>query len=345
MDRPTHTWIAARAVALIEDQGSTPGLVDLLRPYACTATVGAWLPDMPSDRLGSGLIGNHVFKIKPYEETGDKHYIVSRDKLLKRPGDLRAVTGFLKDPNWQLPSGWWSAAYKGDADPGRHIPNRAMAISVMLKDLLLLGDRSVDELLPGGVDFTKYLAPDVRTQSAAVATYFFMLSHFTADGTMPAHADARGIWSTSRNPSKLHRAWEKRLARIVGKEFRDQELICPGVIPTALRSGPDVVTQSRKVDVPFEREPIPELGKTDSGRPNDVWLEMVNVCRASFAVASIVAPVQRWPYDDTNIDAGLDDVFNGPNAVPAAEVDRVVLHDAVLDTAVVWQQVWKDLSK
>jgi len=342
MNRPAHTWIAARAVALLEDTGSAKGLVDLLKPHSCSATVGSWLPDMGGARPGSGFIGNHIFKIEPWSDSKDKHYITPKDKLLKRLGNYRAVSGFLKDPAYQLPASWWEVAYKGDAAPGRHIPNRAMAVCTMLKDLILMGDKEVDGIFPGTIDFTPYLVSKVRTRAEAVATYFFMLSHFVADGCVPAHCDARKMMGSS-NTKGLHGKWEDRIAKIVGGYFEDANLICQGTVPKEKQTGFQVVKQSRQVPVVFKNEPVPSLGKDDKGKDNDVWMEMVNVCRASFAIASIVAPKEEFPYENTKVNVSIDDVFARPNAVPADVVDKMSLHDAVLNTAIVWQSIWNDV--
>jgi hypothetical protein len=42
----THSWIAIRAIALLEDEGLEKNLVKLFKPHARKASVGAWIPDM-----------------------------------------------------------------------------------------------------------------------------------------------------------------------------------------------------------------------------------------------------------------------------------------------------------
>jgi len=44
MEQRTHTWIALRAVALLEDEGEFPDLVKLFEPHVKAAVIGAWLP-------------------------------------------------------------------------------------------------------------------------------------------------------------------------------------------------------------------------------------------------------------------------------------------------------------
>jgi hypothetical protein len=65
MNQRTHTWLAIRAVALLEDAGAASGLVSMLKPNVQKASVGAWIPDMQDTKKGSGDIDNHVFEYRP----------------------------------------------------------------------------------------------------------------------------------------------------------------------------------------------------------------------------------------------------------------------------------------
>ena len=94
----------------------------------------------------------------------------------------------------------------------------------------------------------------------------------------------------------------------------------------------------KKFGLDFDETTIPSLPK---GR--DVWLEMVDVCRASFALASIVAPPAKYGYGDTKARARFDAVLAGKPILK--EMDRVIMHDAVLNTAMVWKNVWQALGK
>ena len=45
MNQRTHSWIAVRAIALLEDENTERNLVRLLKPHVRKASVGAWIPD------------------------------------------------------------------------------------------------------------------------------------------------------------------------------------------------------------------------------------------------------------------------------------------------------------
>ena len=56
MKQRTHTWLAIRAIALLEDSGAAPGLVKLLKPYVNSVAIGSWIPDLADSKRGSGDI-------------------------------------------------------------------------------------------------------------------------------------------------------------------------------------------------------------------------------------------------------------------------------------------------
>jgi len=65
VNQRTHSWIAVRAIALLEDEGASKNLVKLLKPHARMATVGAWIPDQVDAKRGGNKTENHVLKIEP----------------------------------------------------------------------------------------------------------------------------------------------------------------------------------------------------------------------------------------------------------------------------------------
>ena len=204
MNQRTHTWIAIRAIALLKDEGKEKNLVSLLKPHARKASVGAWIPDQMEAKRGGagGSIDNHVLKIEPYKGREKERFIAQKDKLLQRIGMYRMTAQFLKDDNY-LDAEWWSAPYKGDIPKqGQHLPNRSMALSTMMKDLLLMGNKRVDSLIPGEIRFAQYMDPKMRTTEEAAAMYFFMLSHFIADTCMPCHCDGRRLAGYSKGLHK-----------------------------------------------------------------------------------------------------------------------------------------------
>ncbi|MHC4716532.1 MAG: hypothetical protein ACYS5V_06155, partial [Planctomycetota bacterium] len=279
MKQPTHAWIAVRAIALLDDEKDEKNLVKLLRPHARKAAIGSWIPDLGAAKRGTGKIQNHVFKIMPYKGDDADRFTADKAKLCKRLGSRRMMSEYLRDSD-VLDDDWWSGAYKASPPPGKHLANCAMAMSTAMLDLLLLGESSVDRLLPGAVSFLKHLDREARTREEQAALHFFMLSHFIADACMPCHCDGRKLAGFDMG---LHQEWEAHWSRNVGRNFKKKQ------IRQARMSGEQILAQAREVDTAFDLDfgdnSVPALKK---GR--DVWLEMVDVCRASFAIASIVAP-------------------------------------------------------
>jgi len=108
------------------------------------------------------------------------------------------------------------------------------------------------------------------------------------------------------------------------------------------------------LDVQFE-DSIPKIPsakspKTGKSKAKDIWHDVVDVCgavcrpgfrgRASFTLASIVAPPDSYPYG-SQARTKYDDLFDGPVGQELLDdLDRAVLHDAVLNTAIAWKHIW-----
>jgi hypothetical protein len=343
MNQRTHSWIAIRAIALLEDENRERNLVRLLKPHARKASVGAWIPDQVDAKRGSPT-DSHVLKIDPCEDSQSGRFITLKDELLERIGMYRMTARFLQNDN-SLNNQWWSTPYRGDVPkPGQHLPNRIMGLSNMMKDLLLMGDQRVDQLIPGDVRFARYMAPEVRTREEAAAMYFFMLSHFVADVCMPCHCDGRKLAAYNEG---LHKELEAHWSRKVGTGFEKRNLLTNNTNLTGAQIRTDsnqVLQQARNIDskfgLHFGQPSIPDLH-----RDHDVWLEVINLCRASFAVASIVVPYRQYPYADPQARAPFDTVLGNGNGQLLADVNQTVMHDAILNTAIIWKHIWNKVSK
>lgn len=327
MDQRTHAWIALRAMALLEDEKKSKNLVALLKPNAKRAAIGAWIPDLADAKRGGCKTENHVLKIAPFDKDKGQWFVVRKDKLLKGLGKARKMYDYL-DADTSLDAAWWKTSYKGIANPGQHLANRAMALSIAIVDQLILGDPKVDCLIPGDIDFIDNLDPKALTSCAQAALYFLMLSHFVADACMPCHCDKRDL---SDYGNGLHKQMEKNWAKLVGPEFDKDTLLGPKCSPKdILNKAKDV---SDRAGISFGKD-IPDIKSTD------VWLEVISLCRASFAVASIVAPPAAYAYDAKGQRAPFREVFPKSDPKKLSEFNAVVLHDAVLNTAMIWKHVW-----
>lgn len=346
MNQRTHSWIAIRAIALLDDENQEKNLVKLLKPLAREASVGAWIPDQADAKRGGAgaATENHVFKIEPYTGSQRQRFITRKNELLERLTERSQTAQFLRDDD-KLDNTWWATPYRGDVvKPGQHLANRAMALSTMMKDLLLMGNKRIDSLIPGDIRFAQYLIPDARTKEEAAAMYYFILSHFVADACMPCHCDGRKLSAYSEG---LHMELEKYWSRKVGTGFEKKKLLPKEFLENRERiseGSSEVLQQARDIDskfgLDFSHTPVPDINPGQ-----DVWLAVLNLCRASFALASIIADYRQYRYDDTRARAPFKTVLDTGDRKLLNEVNRVVMHDAVLNTAIVWKHIWNKVSK
>jgi hypothetical protein len=328
MNQRTHAWLAARAVALLEDSGTADDLVGLLAPHVDHAVIGAWLPDLQDSKSGFGRTDNHILKMEPYDGEVKERYVVTREKLTKSLGPTRMMSQHAVQST-VLDDEWWNTPYKADPPPGQHLANRAMAFSTMITDLLLLGDKQLDALVPGKVNFIKDMDPKALTRKQQVAAYFFMLSHFIADACMPCHSDARELSSYTKG--KIHKDLEGRWSKEVGTYFDSTNILKNN--PTSKQ----ILQKSRdigdKIGLNLSTD-IPAL------QTKDEWTEVLYMCRASFAVACIMAPYQDYPAA-TDAAPSLTDLFGGADGKAQLQAyDQMILHDSVHNIAIIWKHIW-----
>lgn len=333
MNERTHAWIAIRAIALLDDERKSANLVTLLKRHAAKTSVGAWIPDCTDAKRGGAGTECHVLKMTPYVGPTSERFVVTKDDLLDRVGSARKIPMLLQNDT-TLDSTWWSVPFKGHVSkPGQHLPNRVMALSTMLRDLLIMGDETVDGLIPGRVVFAKYLENEIRTREEAAATYFFMLSHFVADICMPCHCDGRDL---SDYEAGIHKEWEKAWSDVVGDYFTKDKLTAAGVTPE------DAIKESKEIDQKFGitfSKTVPPLKKG-----HDEWLESMYLCRASLGIANIVAPFKDYPYGESQKKSSYEALL-GENDALRKKVDSAIMHDAVLNTAIIWKNIWGRVSR
>ncbi len=329
MKQRTHTWLAIRAIALLEDSGTAPNLVKLLKPCARVTAIGSWIPDLADSKKGSGDIDFHIFKMKPYSGNLKQRFITDKDTLFKQVGTHRQVIRFIEKWGSALDQQWWNTPYKAKPKPGQHLANRSMALTTTIADQLILGDRNVAQLVPGKIGFALNLDVDARTRKEEVATYFFMLSHFVADSCQPCHCDARVAFAYNNG---LHKQMEAHWNRIIGTYFDKKKLF------KNTDSANTILKKARQIDKKFDlafTNKIPRLKKNV-----DAWLEIVSVCRASFVVANILVPPSIIPYGSRS-HTRFDKVFRD-NKDPRflKDCDAMIMHDAVLSIAIIWKSIW-----
>ena len=333
MNQRTHTWLAIRAIALLEDSNGPKGLIKILKDNVKGAAIGSWIPDLQDSKKGSGDIDNHVFKMKPYEGSNQFRFIKKRKVLFDELGQGRKVCEFLDDWDSVLGAAWWNKAYKAKPNPGQHLANRSMALTTTLIDQLILGDKKVAALVPGTIRFSGNLDKNARSRTAEVATYCFMLSHFVADSSQPCHCDARLLSGYSNG---LHKEMEADWSRTVGTYFDKKKYLKNNKTPN------QILKEARAIDGKFD---IKFSNKVPDLQAKDPWLEIVNICRASFAVASVLVPPASISYESKK-KTSFKKVFKSIDSDPELLIDlnRMVMHDAALNTAILWKSLWSKFS-
>ncbi len=187
--------------------------------------------------------------------------------------------------------------------------------------------------MPGTIKFSNKLDINARSRMEEVAMYCFMLNHFVADSCRPCHCDARRL---SAYNNGLHKEMEAGWSKVVGTYFKKTNYLKNNDTPTK------VLIESRVIDNKFDIEfsnNVPDL------QAKDPWLEIINICRASFAVAAVLMPPSSISYDSTK-KTSFKKVFKSNDGDDNLLVDfnRMAMHDAVLNIAILWKSVWNNFN-
>jgi hypothetical protein len=268
------------------------------------------------------------------EPASNARFRIDRGDLLDRLGNDRRMMRLIEDDS-TLTKGWWRKAYRAAPGPEKHLANRAMALATAIPDLLALGDERVDRLTGASTESTRAVDPEARSGAEHAALHFFMLGHFVADACMPCHCDARKL-ATYRHG--LHNKIERHWSSKVGDYFKAESLAATSLTPGV------ILWKAKQVDAEFGLD----FGRNRVGkiRAGDVWQEIVNVCRASFALSAIIAPPRKYPYDDPEARAPFAEVFDGEAGQELLQqIDRAVMQDAVRNTATIWKHTFTSVSR
>ena len=331
MKQRGHTWIALRAIGLIQEDSKTRNLAQVLAPRAKHSYIGCWLPDMPKFKKGHGIIGNHTFKNAPYNGQNHTRFVVSKSKLLDALDPNLALHDYLKNKS-ALDSSWWDKPYKAVQKDGEHLPDCLTSLFDTVADLLLLGDPELDALVPGSTGYAPYLDSKCALTKEQASTFFFMLSHYIADCFMPCHADKRKL--AAFKDKAIHEGWERHWEKKVGIYFSKKRL------KDTPDSSQQIIVKAKELDAPLGlsfKTPI-----TWPDNKNDIWETAIFWCRASFAFSCNLFPPANYPYGGS-AQPLFKDYFTDKAIL--AEYDRIVLQSAVYAVAGTWKRIWRKFKK
>jgi len=219
-----HSWVALRALKLIEDSGQVPKLSELLFYYLADVWEGAWI----SDTLIVDMAYGHTHKmdsdprIRGIRLAGQDWFRVSHRQLDTALVGKRLCLDYIQgSPELQKP-------YRAHPKYGGHLPNRVIALSHTIGDMLKLGDfplsfytqakkkKAYKVKDASGADLSaesiKNLSLSPNFSARQVAIMFFMIAHYVCDAHMPLHCDLRDSAEPPGGrqiPAKLHPSIEK----------------------------------------------------------------------------------------------------------------------------------------
>ncbi len=335
MKQRAHAWTALRALKLLDDTKKAPKLVELLSYYVSDAWNGAWLPDTLIVDMSYG----HIYKMDgsaAYLGTnisGNARYITTHKQLDKALKGKRLMLNYVKgEPALDK-------AYMAHPKLGGHLPNRVIALSHSVGDMLKMGNypmafyakekkskHYLDDLSRKSV---KDLSLSPNFSARQIAITFFLLSHYICDAHMPLHCDLRdrSMDGKRRIPDKLHPGieaeWEEQFPEKEDLILHDYTKASVDEVVAALPAGSII-----KIDSLTKYN----LGKSVPVITRDEWTEMVHICRTSYAVS------RKWikkPYKSAT--EFIEDI----GAAEFEEVTNNIFHDAVQCVAAIWLKAWK----
>ena len=325
MKQITHSWIAIRAIDLVRRDPRTRNLAKILTPWVKHSYIGCWLPDMTGFKKGHGYTKNHTFKMAPYSSDDTNRFILKKNDLLKELDSNTDLYKYLKN-ECTLPTTWWDRSFKAEQPDGRHLPDCLSSIFDTILDLILLGNKEVDDLVPGPINYSKYLTKKISLSKEQISTFFFMLSHYVSDCFMPCHCDNRDLASFKNN---IHKQWEIHWDRIVGNYFSKKELL------KTSDSDEKIIEKTKEVDTKLGLDfklPI-TFDKSD-----DIWKISIFWCRGSFAFSSDLFKENNFSYTG-NETPKFGEHFNDKHKLKG--YDRVILQSAVYSVASMWKKIWR----
>lgn len=338
MKQRAHAWVALRAFKLVDDSKQAPKLVELISYYLSDVWNGAWLPDTLICDMDYG----HTFKMDSSSEylghdiSQEDWLRVPYTELKKKLAGNRACLEYVKDfAELEKP-------YRTHAQEGGHLPNRVIAISQGLGDMLKMSDfplafyargalsRSYSQQLSAQKVYDLSLSPIFSARQ--IALQFFLFAHYVTDAHMPLHCDLRDYGNEKTEPKRrLPKALHPSIEELWDLSFPEkEELILYDQKKTSVK---DVVSS-------LPAESLIEIDTNDEYRLNpnisstvdDEWVEMVHIARVSYAVS------RKWidmPYEDAK-----EMLSSSTKLAEVKHVTNCIFHDAVESVARLWVKAW-----
>lgn len=335
MKQRAHAWVALRALKLMDDIGSAHKLVELLSFYLSDVWEGAWLPDTLIGDMSYG----HIFKMESDAQLlgVEPRRKVTYAELKKKLAGRRLCLEYAKDSGELNKPVWIHEEASG------HLPDRVIAITHSAIDMLKMSDYPMafyacntrpetyrEKELSSRKIKDLSLSPNFSARQVAIS--FFLLSHYIADAHMPLHCDLRDYGNSGgkglkrRLPRELHPGIEERWE----DSFPEKSVLTLHDYTTA--SLDEVVAALPKGSlIELDSSNEYKLSTSITKPKYNEWDEMVNVCRASYALS------REWIKEPhKNVQALI-------NKIGEEEFKRAtncIFHDAVEEVARIWLKAW-----
>jgi hypothetical protein len=338
MKQRAHAWVALRALKLVSDSKKAEKLVEMLSYYVSDVWDGAWLPDILIVDMQYG----HIFKMdsdaqRLGQDLSQKPWMaVSYNELDKKLSGQRLCLKYAKDsPVINVP-------YMSHPDIGGHLPNRVIALSQTIGDMLKMSDyplifyarNKTSKAFEGDLmqQKVKDLSASPIFSPRQIALMFFILAHYITDAHMPLHCDLRDYGSDrstmGRLPSDLHPSIEELWESYFPEKNR---LMLSGYLTESIDKV--VCSLPEGSIIKIDTDDKYKLETAISRTVGDEWQEMVYIARTSYAVA------RKW------IDASVKNIND--LATVSTEKDEFedvtnrIFHDAVESVARLWLKSWE----
>jgi len=337
MKQRGHAWIALRALKLVDDSKLEPKLVELLSYYISDVWDGAWLPD----NLIIDMQYGHIFKMDSdskqlgHDISKEDWFRVPYTELKKRLAGKRLCLEYVKAFD-EL-----NKPYRSHPDVGGHLPNRVIAVSHSIGDMLKMSDYPLAFYARGkkpesySKQLTDQKVADLSLSplfsGRQIALMFFILSHYVADAHMPLHCDLRDCsWGAKlkrRLPDGLHGSIEELWESYFPPK---EKLVLYEQLRTSVKDAVSSLPKGSPIEIDSNGEY--KLDPNIYSPKSDEWVEMVHIARTSYAVS-------RKLIDKDYKDA--KELIKSPaKSEEFKHVTNCIFHDAVESVAALWIKAW-----
>jgi len=334
MKQRAHAWAALRAYKLLDDSGQAPRLAELLSYYLSDAWDGAWLPDT----LIRDMTYGHIYKMDSDPRMLGLNTIGSG---FKNPyGELKSkLRGRRLCLEYASDSTELNKPYRTHPEKGGHLPNRVIALSHTLSDMLKMSDfpmafyvkkeKPKAYMADLSAQKVKDLSLSPNFSARQIALTFFMLSHYICDAHMPLHADLRNtaIYKEKKLTTKFHSSLEAEWEKYFPEK---PELTLHKYLKKSVDRA--VKTLPKGSPIKIDKDKNYALSNKILKIKGDEWKETLYIARASYAVS------RKW-IPTTYSDA--DKFINGIGKKEFDHVTNCIFHDAVESTARLWYKAWE----